>query len=126
MKMRQFILFLAVAVFAAGLALPVLASNYKKPPPLPVQTSPRDLHLLDVGKVEEVIKSDTLRIGKNQKIYKIDNVRIPLQMNMAARDYLEENLLGKTVGVYINTTDANARKNELGHIYAHILTQDGK
>jgi len=126
MKMRRFILFLAVAVLAAGLALPVLASDYKKPPPLPIQTNPRDLHLVDAGKVVEIIKSDTVRIGKDKKIYKIDNLRIPLQMNMAARDFLEESLLGKTVGVYITSTDVNARKNELGHIYAHILTQDGK
>lgn len=126
MKMRRFILFLAVAVLATFMAVPVSAIEYKKPPPLPIQTNPRDLHLVDVGRVEEVLKSDTIRVGKDKKIYKIDNLRIPLQMNMAARDFLEESILGKTVGVYITSTDVNARKNELGHIYAHILTQDGK
>lgn len=124
--MRRFILFLAVAVLATFMAVPVSAIEYKKPPPLPIQTNPRDLHLVDVGRVEEVLKSDTIRVGKDKKIYKIDNLRIPLQMNMAARDFLEESILGKTVGVYITSTDVNARKNELGHIYAHILTQDGK
>lgn len=93
---------------------------------LPKQTSPRDLELIAVGEVVEVLKSDTLRIGKDKKIYKIDNIRIPLQMNMAARDFLEENLKGQTVGIYISGKDVEARKNELGHVLAHLLTQNGK
>lgn len=128
-KKHNFILSFVVAALLMGLALPVVAGSKRlrtEVPPLPLQTTPRDLELIDVGVVIDVLKSDTLRIGKEHKIYKLDNLRMPLQMNMAARDYLEQNLKGKTVGVYISGKDVNARKNELGHVIAQIMTQDGK
>lgn len=125
MKMYKSVLTVAVAVLVIGISCSVFARDTRKVP-LPIQTNPRDLNLIDVGKVTEVIRSDTIRVGKDNKIYKIDNLRMPLQMNMAARAFLEENILGKTVGIYITSADVNARKNDLGHIYAHILTQDGK
>ncbi len=129
MKKHTFILSFVIVALLMGLAIPVVASSKKQRivvQQLPLQTTPRDLELIDVGVVVEVLKSDTLRIGKEHKIYKLDNLRMPLQMNMAARDYLEQNLKGKTVGIYIVGKNVNARKNELGHVLAHIMTQDGK
>ena len=125
MKKSRFIFALILAAAFIGFAQPVV-SQVLRAPPLPLQGSPRNLNLIDVGKVEEVLKSDTIRVGKDRKIYKLDNIRIPLQMNMAARDYLEEQLTGKTIGIYISGTDVNARKTDLGHILCHIMTQDGK
>ena len=127
MMMKKSHLIFALILVAAfiGFAQPVV-SQVLRAPPLPIQGNPRNLNLIDVGKVEEVLKSDTIRVGKERKIYKLDNIRIPLQMNMAARDYLEQELAGKTIGIYISGTDVNARKTELGHILCHIMTQDGK
>jgi len=122
----SFFVILTALVFAGTTSVVFADKKKRLPAPLPVQTSPRDLELIDVGEVIEVLKSDTLRIGKDKKIYKIDNIRIPLQMNMAARDFLEENLKGQTVGIYISGKDVEARKNELGHVLAHLLTQNGK
>lgn len=125
-KKRSFIFILFIATLVLGFAQPLFSQAVRSIPPLPVQGSPRDLNLIDVGKVVEVLKSDTIRVGKDRKIYKLDNLRIPLQMNMAARDYLEEQLNGKTVGIYISGDDVNARKTDLGHVLCHIMTQDGK
>lgn len=125
-KKRSFIFILFIATLLLGFAQPLMSQWVGTIPPLPVQGSPRDLNLIDVGKVVEVLKSDTIRVGKDRKIYKLDNLRIPLQMNMAARDYLEEQLNGKTVGIYISGDDINARRTDLGHVLSHIMTQDGQ
>lgn len=125
MKKRSFLFALIVAALLAGFVHPAI-SEPDRNSELPVQTNPRDLNLIAVGQVTEVLKSDTIRVGKERKIYKLDNMRIPLQMNMAARDYLEEQLAGKTVGIYISGKDVNTRKTDLGHILCHIMTQDGK
>lgn len=89
-----------------------------------VQTSPFDLHLAEVGVVEKIIKSDTIQLSNN-KIYKIDNIRIPLQIEPEAHAFVTNSLLGKKVGIYIVGKDPSARADRVGHILAHIVNEDG-
>jgi len=98
-------------------------NTYKKSPP--VQTTPFDLELVDVGVVKEIVKSDTIRL-ESGKTYKIDNIRVPIQLDGQALDFLRGNVLGKKVGFYIVGKDPSARADRFGHILAHVVTQEGE
>lgn len=130
MKNKNVYIVFAVCFFLAfAMTVPSMVSFAQPEAPtnrLPIQTSPTDLELIDVGEVVEILKPDMIRIGKKKTIYMIDNIRVPLELNADTRDYLEKNLLGQTVGIYISGKDSNKRKNNAGHVVAHIMTQDGK
>lgn len=89
-----------------------------------IQTSPFDLELVDVGIVENVIKADTIQLA-NKKIYRIDNIRVPLQVDAEAQAFLNNTILGKKVGIYIVGKDPTARADRAGHILAHVVNEDG-
>lgn len=90
----------------------------------PVQTSPDDLNLIDVGIVEEVMKADIIRL-KNGKRYILDNVRLSGFDIPIIKEYLEKMLLGKQVGIYINDRIRENRTDENGNRPAHVQTADG-
>lgn len=90
-----------------------------------VQTSPLDLHLADVGTVTSIIKSDTIKLSSG-KIYKLDNIRIPLQVDKETTKLLTEMLLNKKVGIYISGEDPSARADRFGHILGHIVLENGE
>lgn len=124
---RKNILFLAaLASFSAGVFFnsgDSLAQNARKPDT--IQTSPFDLELTTVGVVEKIVKPDTVRLT-NGKIFKLDNIRIPLQIDDIAIKYLEETILNKKVGFYILGEDPVARADRFGHTLSHLVTEDGK
>lgn len=107
-------------VYAQGQKYILLPNN-----PRPVQTSPLDLELIDVGVVKEIVKSDTLRL-ESGKTYKLDNIRVPLQLDGATLDFLNKNILGKKLGFYIVGKDPSARADHVGHILAHAVTQESE
>lgn len=90
----------------------------------PVQTTPFDLELTDVGVVKEIVKSDTVRL-ESGKTYKLDNIRVPLQLDRDVISFLEKKLIGKKLGFYIVGSDPVARADSVGHILAHAVMQDG-
>lgn len=129
MKNKNIWIFSAVCLFLVfAMAIPSITGHAQPVAPdrYPIQTTPTDLELIDVGEVVEILKSDTIRVGKKKTIYIIDNIRVPLELSMDARDYLEKNILGQTIGIYISGKDPNKRKTRAGHIVGHMMTQDGK
>lgn len=122
------IVFAACLFLAFAMTIPSMVSFAQPEAPnrAPIQTTPTDLELIDVGEVVEILKPDMIRVGKKNTIYIIDNIRVPLELNAEARNYLEQNLVGQTVGIYISGKDPNKRKNHAGHILSHMMTQDGK
>lgn len=110
------------AMIALGLVFSFESLAQKKPP---IQTSPFDLHLAEVGVVTEIIKPDTLRLA-NGKIFKLDNIRVPLQLDSTAIEFLYKNVLNKKIGFYIVGKDASERADRFGHILAHAVSEDGE
>ncbi|MDY0008883.1 MAG: thermonuclease family protein [Bdellovibrionales bacterium] len=90
----------------------------------PIQTSPFDLTLIEVGTVVEIVKPDTVRL-QNGKVFKLDNIRIPLQLDGQAIEYLNHNVLNKKIGFYIVGEDPTARANRFGHTLSHAITENG-
>jgi micrococcal nuclease len=127
--MSIFVKFRFVYVLAAlvllGLFSPVTPSKAQTRGPIPIQTSPFDLTLAEVGVVTEIIKSDTLRLS-NGKIFKIDNIRVPLQLDSNAIEFLKKNVLNKKMGFYIVGKDASDRADRFGHTLAHVVSEDGE
>jgi len=93
----------------------------------PIQTNPRDLHLLKTGTVTEVIKPDTVRIDSdgNIELFKLDNIRMPVSYRIDLMQYLERSLLNKKVGIYILGDDPEKRKDENDIVLCHMITEDG-
>lgn len=124
--MGIFVKFRFISVLAAlvllGLSISFGAQAQQKPP---VQTSPFDLNLAEVGVVTEIIKSDTLRLA-NGKIFKIDNIRVPLQLDSNAIEFLNKNVLNKKMGFYIVGKDPIERADRFGHTLAHVVSEDGE
>lgn len=123
MTFKKHILFLVAAVFAVCTFFVVPASHADEDRKI-IQTTPFDLTLTAVGVVDKILKPDTLRL-ENGKIYKLDNIRIPIQFNDLAIKFLEETLLGKKVGFYIVGEDPVARADRFGHTLSHVVTEDG-
>lgn len=123
-----YIAFATCLFLAFAMTIPSMVSFAQPEAPNrpPIQTAPTDLELIDVGEVVEILKPDMIRIGKKKTIYIIDNIRVPLELNADARSYLEKTILGQTVGIYISGKDPTKRKDEAGHVVAHMMTQDGK
>jgi endonuclease YncB( thermonuclease family) len=123
---RKNILFLAaLASFSACVFFnsgDSFAQNARRPDT--IQTSPFDLNLTTVGTVEKIVKSDTVRLS-NGKIFKIDNIRVPIQLDAAAIKYLEDTLLNQKIGLYILGEDPVARADRFGHTLAHVVTENG-
>lgn len=115
--------FLVLVLFFTAAPVSTQAWAQQKKPP--IQTSPFDLNLIEVGVVTEIIKPDTLRLA-NGKIFKIDNIRVPLQLDPNAISFLKENVLNKKVGFYIVGEDVDDRSDRFGHILAHVVTEDGE
>lgn len=90
----------------------------------PIQTSPFDLHLTEVGVVTEIVKPDTLRLA-NGKTFKIDNIRVPIQLDSLAIEFLNRYVLNKKMGFYIVGTDPIERSDRFGHTLAHVVTEEG-
>ncbi len=90
----------------------------------PIQTTPDDLTLLDVGTVTEIIKSDLIKLD-NQKIYRLDNIRIPVHYDAHALDYLDENVLNKRVGIFSSRRTVQGRRDRLGNTVVHAVLDDG-
>jgi len=110
------------AMIALGLVFSFESIAQQKPP---IQTSPFDLHLAEVGVVTEIIKPDTLRLA-NGKIFKLDNIRVPLQLDSTAIEFLNKNVLNKKIGFYIVGKDTSARSDRFGHILAHAVSEEGE
>lgn len=91
---------------------------------VPVQTVPDDLDLLDVGTVKEILKSDLIKL-EDDKVYRLDNIRVPVYYNQAALDYLQGSILGKRVGVFANRKKAEGRTDRLGNTIGHVVTEGG-
>lgn len=128
--MKNFYLVLSFIAFALC-AVPHVATAQTPPQnpmmlPIfrPIQTSPDDLNLIDVGIVEEVVKADIIRL-KNGKRYILDNVRLSGFDIPIIKEYLEKMLLGKQVGIYINDRIRENRTDENGNRPAHVQTEDG-
>jgi micrococcal nuclease len=115
-------MYVLAALVLLGLFTPFHAQAQKKPP---VQTSPFDLNLAEVGVVTEIIKPDTLRLA-NGKIFKIDNIRVPLQLDSNAIEFLNKNVLNKKMGFYIIGKDPIERADRFGHTLAHVVSEDGE
>lgn len=125
MKMFKKVFF---ALALAAMIAPVLAmprNLHAQPAKPPVQTSPFDLHLIEVGTVVEIVKADTLRL-QNGKVYKLDNIRVPLQLDDKAIEYLKQNVLNNEIGFYIVGEDPTARADRFGHTLAHAITKNGE
>lgn len=122
---KNLLLVVALAAFAAGSFFYVgdSAAQIKRKPDT-VQTTPFDLELTMVGTVEKIIKADTVRLT-NGKIFKLDNIRVPIQLDAVAIKYLEDTLLDKKVGFYIVGEDPVARADRFGHTLSHFVTEDG-
>lgn len=115
-------MYVLAALVLLGLGISFSVQAQKKPP---IQTSPFDLNLTEVGIVTEIIKPDTLRLA-NGKIFKIDNIRVPLQLDSNAIEFLNNNVLNKKIGFYIVGKDPVERADRFGHTLAHVVTEDGE
>ncbi len=124
-KIKKHIPFAAAAFLMVCCAFFVSASFAQiKYVPESIQTSPLDLELTAVGVVDKIIKPDLVRV-ESGKIYRIDNIRVPLQMDQQAIAFLEKTILHKKIGFYIVGKDVSARSDRFGHTLAHVVTEDG-
>lgn len=123
MTLKKHILFAVAAAFAVC-AIFVPTDSRADDDRKIVQTTPFDLTLTNVGIVDKILKPDTVRL-QDGKVYKLDNIRIPLQYGDAAIKFLESTILNKKVGFYIAGTDPSLRADRFGHTLSHVVTEDG-
>ncbi len=123
MTLKKHILWMAAAAFAVSVFF-ISDVAHAQPARKIVQTTPFDLNLNAVGIVDKILKPDTIRLD-NGKVYKLDNIRVPFQLNDLTTQFLEQNLLGKKVGFYIVGDDPYKRADRFGHTLAHVVTEDG-
>lgn len=116
-------LFIVIALLLS-LAAPASAKDDVNTAYVPFQTSPDDLKLLDVGKVIEIIKSDLIRL-ENQKIYRLDNIRVPVHHDAYALDYMNSNVLHKRLGIFASRKTKAGRTDRFGNTIAHAVLEDG-
>lgn len=107
---------------AALLSLPVAAQNaggiYQ-----PVQTTPQDLAVIAEGQVVEVVKPDLIRLD-NDRLYVIDNIRVPVLYSDAALTWLDQTLLNRPVVLRANPTIGPGGKDRMGNQTAHIVRKE--
>lgn len=102
------------------LPLPAAADYY------PVQTGLQDLAQVGEGTVTEIIRPDMLRV--DERVYVVDNIRVPLIYADPAIEWLNANVLNKKVHLYANTLsrEGAAPTDRMGNLVVHIVTTDNR
>ncbi len=103
-------LFLTIPILLA-LAMPVLA-----------QATPKDPVLVVTGTVREILRSDLLLLDDNKR-YRLDNIRIPVDYSQFAADLLTAKLLNKKINVY-TTHAAKDAADRYGLPLVHVMRAD--
>src|SRR4051812_36526667 len=101
--------------------------NAAKVQPLyvPVKTVPTDMDLLEVGKIKTVLKSTQVQL-ENGQVFILDNIRVPVPYEQAAREFLTDLVMGKTVGFYANKTlPIEGQADDHGNEKVHAVLEDG-
>jgi hypothetical protein len=88
-----------------------------------IQTSPKDLELIAVGTIEEIVKADHIRLSDG-KTYVLNNIRVPALLSPAVIDYLNKNFLKKKAGIFVNPKTKAEQIDAEGNQMAHIMTED--
>lgn len=88
-----------------------------------ITTKPQDMQLIDEGTVAEIVKPEIIRL-KNNKVYTLDNIRVPLQYEGATIDYLKYYVLNHKVQLYQNTTLKEGRVDRFGNKLVHAVFSD--
>ena len=79
--------------------------------------------LIDSGKVKDVIKSDLI-VLENDKKYRLENIRVPLQYDQEAVDLLSENIKGKNVLVYTHGKGGKVIKDRYGIPITQVIKEE--
>jgi hypothetical protein len=112
-------IFFALLIFL----VPAFPAAAQAPLGIAIQTSPKDLELIAVGTIEEIVKADHIRLSDG-KTYVLNNIRVPALMAPAVADYLNKNLLKKKAGIFVNPKTKAEQIDTEGNQLAHIMTED--
>lgn len=108
-----------------ALSVPVHAAGKPQPVYVPCTTKATDMDLLEVAKVKAVLKSNQIQM-ENGAVFILDNIRIPVPYERMARDFLEQLVKDKTVGLYANKTLPLAgQADDKGNEIVHAVLEDG-
>lgn len=91
---------------------------------IPLQTSVSNMEVIHAGTVTEILKPDQVRLDDG-KVYTLDGLRVPPRRNGNAMGYLQQKLLNKKVGLYINPTLKDGKTDRYGNTFVHVMLEDG-
>lgn len=84
---------------------------------------PQDFPLVDSGIIKAVPKSDLIVLDNNRR-YRLDNIRIPVEYDHDAIEQIRQNLLNKRVNIYTYHRGAE-NYDRYGLFLAHAVEEDG-
>jgi hypothetical protein len=120
------IIYTGFLVVCCILALAIQGNAAKvQPIYVPCTTTPTDMDLVEVGKVKTVLKSNQIQL-ENGQVFILDNMRVPVPYEHSARDFIENLMKDKTVGLYANKTiPLEGQADEHGNEVVHAVLEDG-
>jgi len=89
-----------------------------------IQTSPLDLTLIDVGTVKDVPRETVIMLDDGA-VYRLENIRVPVNYFPVVKEYLKKTLIGKKVGIYANEDGYAKQYDQGGNKVGHVVTVDG-
>lgn len=88
---------------------------------IPVHTEPTDLNLVAVGTIKEVLKSNMVKMADG-KVFSLINVRTPVLYESLAKKMLQQEFIGRKVGVYQRNFPGVSFNDRYGNISGHLVT----
>lgn len=86
-----------------------------------IPLTPEDLELIAVGTVKDVPKSTQIRLVDN-KVYALNNIRVPVYLDASAAQHLSDKLKGQQVGIFVSKKHIRKPVDKFGNILAHVMT----
>jgi hypothetical protein len=89
-----------------------------------IQTTPLDMKLIAVGTVADVPRENIIKFDDGT-VYKLENIRVPVNYFPVVIAYLKKKLLGKKVGIYVNPSSLATKFDDVGNKLGQGVTEDG-
>lgn len=90
----------------------------------PIETTPTDLDLVAVGTIVAIPRENIIKLDDGS-IYKLENVRVPINYFPAVIEYLKRTLIGKKVGLYARDSNLVRKFDLSGNKLVQAVTADG-